>query len=97
MYSDPLDFALAPLSDLAVTIHLKNAPEGVTTHSGARATSYFTSGDTVSTRGNHHAVWRILLRDFRNRTGPPSGDHLHPADADYKIMADSVDLNLFAN
>ena len=26
-----------------------------------------------------------------------SGDHLHPADAGYKIMADSVDLNLFAN
>jgi len=25
-----------------------------------------------------------------------SGDHLHPADAGYKIMADSVDLNLFA-
>ena len=49
MYSDPLDFALAPLSDLAVTIHLKNAPEGVSTHPGARATSYFTRGDTVAT------------------------------------------------
>ena len=48
VYSDPLDFSLAPLSDLAVTIHLENAPEGVTTHSGARATSYFTSGDAVS-------------------------------------------------
>ena len=48
VYSDPLDFALPPLSDLAVTIHLKNAPEGVTTHSGARATSYFTRGDAVS-------------------------------------------------
>ena len=48
VYSDPLDFTLAPLSDLAVTIHLESAPEGVTTHSGARATSYFTSGDAVS-------------------------------------------------
>lgn len=48
MYSDPLDFDLSPVSDLAVTIHLKNAPDGVTTHSGSRATSYFTSGDAVS-------------------------------------------------
>ena len=47
-YSDPLEFDLSPLSDLAVTIYLKNAPDGVTTHSGSRATSYFTSGDAVS-------------------------------------------------
>jgi lysophospholipase L1-like esterase len=48
MYSDPLELYLSPLSDLAVTIHLKNAPDGVTTHSGSRATSYFASGDAVS-------------------------------------------------
>jgi len=48
VYCDPLDFTLSPLSDLAVTIHLENAPEGVTTHPGARATSYFASGDAVS-------------------------------------------------
>lgn len=48
VYSDPLAFDLSPLSDLAVTIYTKNAPDGVTTHSGSRATSYFTSGDAVS-------------------------------------------------
>ena len=48
IYSDPLDFDLAPLSDLAVTIHLKGTPEAVTTHSGARATSYLAEGDSVS-------------------------------------------------
>jgi hypothetical protein len=48
MYSDPLALDLSPLSDLAVTIHLTNAPDGVTTHSGSRATSYFASGDAVS-------------------------------------------------
>jgi lysophospholipase L1-like esterase len=48
IYSDPIDFALAPLSDLAVTIYLESLPDGLTTHSGARATSYFTSGDAVS-------------------------------------------------
>lgn len=48
MYSDPLDFNLLSLSDLAVTIHLKNPPDGITTHAGSRATSYLTSGDSVS-------------------------------------------------
>lgn len=48
VYSDPLRFDLSPLSDLAVTIYTKYAPDGVTTHSGSRATSYFTSGDAVS-------------------------------------------------
>lgn len=48
IYSDPLDFDLPTLSDLAVTIHLRKGPDGVTTHSGSRATSYFTSGDAVS-------------------------------------------------
>ena len=48
VYSDPLRFDLSPLSDLAVTIYTKNAPDGVTTHSGSRATSYFASGDAVT-------------------------------------------------
>ena len=48
MYSDPVAFDLAPLSDLAITIHLGSAPDGVTTHAGSRATSYFTRGDVVS-------------------------------------------------
>lgn len=48
MYSDALNFDARALSDLAVTIHLAVAPEGVTTHSGARATSYLAQGDEVS-------------------------------------------------
>jgi GDSL-like Lipase/Acylhydrolase len=48
VYSDAVDFELAPLSDLAVTIYLKGSPDGVTAHSGSRATSYITAGDTVS-------------------------------------------------
>ena len=47
-YSDPVDFDLGPLSDLAVTIHLAGVPDGVTTHPGARATSYLQAGDLVS-------------------------------------------------
>jgi lysophospholipase L1-like esterase len=48
MISDPLDFDLAPLSDLAVTIHLVGVPAGITAHPGARATSYLQAGDLVS-------------------------------------------------
>jgi lysophospholipase L1-like esterase len=48
MYSDPLDFDLPPLSDLAITIRVNSARDGITTHDGSRATSYFISGDSVS-------------------------------------------------
>lgn len=48
IYSDAVDFELAPLSDLAVTIYLKDSPAGLTVHSGSRATSYFSPGDAVS-------------------------------------------------
>jgi lysophospholipase L1-like esterase len=48
VYSDPINFDLAPLSDLAVTIFVKDPPDGITAHSGSRTTSYFTAGEAVS-------------------------------------------------
>jgi lysophospholipase L1-like esterase len=48
MISDPLDFDLASLSDLAITIHVANASNMITTHPGSRETSYLQSGDMVS-------------------------------------------------
>jgi lysophospholipase L1-like esterase len=48
MFSDPVPFDLPSLSDLAITMHVKGPPDGVTTHAGSRATSYFTHGDAVS-------------------------------------------------
>ncbi len=48
MVSDPVDFDVPPLSDLAVTVRLKGAPADVTGHPGSRTTSYLTSGDAVS-------------------------------------------------
>ncbi len=48
MFSDPVAFHLAALSDLAVTIHLSSAPDGITTHPGSRTTSYLQAGDLVS-------------------------------------------------
>ena len=45
--SDPLPFAVPPLSDLAVTFHL-DAPTAVQTgHPGSRATSFYAHGDQV--------------------------------------------------
>ena len=46
--SDPLDYAVAPLSNLAVTFHLDAAPSTETGHPGSRATSYYLHGDAVS-------------------------------------------------
>jgi lysophospholipase L1-like esterase len=46
--SDPLDFELRPLSDVAVTIHFHETASRVTGHPGSRATSYLQTGDSVS-------------------------------------------------
>jgi lysophospholipase L1-like esterase len=45
--SDPLPFAVAPLSDIAVTFHLDSPPSRQTSHPGSRATSYYVHGDLV--------------------------------------------------
>jgi lysophospholipase L1-like esterase len=46
--SDSLTFAVASLSDLAVTFHLDSPPARETGHPGSRATSYYQHGDNVS-------------------------------------------------
>ncbi|MGD0251634.1 MAG: SGNH/GDSL hydrolase family protein [Verrucomicrobiota bacterium] len=46
--SDSFDFDLAPLSDLAVTIHFGGTSAAVTGHPGSRTTSYLQAGDWVS-------------------------------------------------
>jgi lysophospholipase L1-like esterase len=48
--SDPVDFDLAPLSDLAVTVRVKDPTDAVTGHPGARCTSYLQAGDAVAER-----------------------------------------------
>src|SRR5262249_26666508 len=47
MVSDPIDFDLAPLSDLAVTVRVKDPTDAITGHPGARCTSYLQAGDAV--------------------------------------------------
>jgi lysophospholipase L1-like esterase len=46
--SDPIDYPVDPLSDLAVSIHIDLAPAEQTGHPGSRATSYLVHGDAVS-------------------------------------------------
>jgi lysophospholipase L1-like esterase len=46
--SDPVDYPVPPLSDLAVTFHLEAAPARQTGHPGSRATSYYAHGDQVA-------------------------------------------------
>ena len=46
--SDPTVFAVAALSDLAITFHVDQPPEGETAHPGSRATSYLVHGDHVA-------------------------------------------------
>jgi lysophospholipase L1-like esterase len=48
--ADALEYAVAPLGDLAVTIHLSAVPFDVTGHPGSRTTSYLASGDRVTAR-----------------------------------------------
>ena len=46
--SDPLDYPVAPLDDLAITLHIDQPPLQQTGHPGSRATSYLAHGDMVS-------------------------------------------------
>ena len=48
VWSDPFDFALTPLSTLAVTTHFGAVPTNVTGHPGSRTTSYINSGNTLT-------------------------------------------------
>jgi lysophospholipase L1-like esterase len=48
LISDPVEYVMAPLADLAVTFHLQSPPAGQTGHPGSRATSYLLHGNVVS-------------------------------------------------
>ena len=62
--SDPFDFNLAPLSDVAVTIDFGGTSPAVTGHPGSRTTSYLEAGDEVSAPAMPKAArtvhWYIL-------------------------------------
>lgn len=56
MISDPLDFNLACLSNLAVTIHVNDSTKTITGHPGSRCTSYLDVGDQTKAHDLPRAV-----------------------------------------
>ena len=46
--SDPLDYQVAPLSNLALTLRIGAAPAALSGHPGSRTTSYLEAGDRVA-------------------------------------------------
>lgn len=47
LISDPINYPVAPLSDLAISLHFQTPPARETGHPGSRATSYYVHGDLV--------------------------------------------------
>jgi len=74
--SDPLDFAAAPLSDLAVTFHLSAPPAQQTGHPGSRATTYYVHGDFAGaaalTEPKHIDHW-YQVAEIDVQAGPDAG------------------------
>ncbi|HXU01032.1 MAG TPA: GDSL-type esterase/lipase family protein [Polyangia bacterium] len=64
-WSDPINFALAPLSNLAVTVAFGGTPTNVTGHPGSRTTSYLQSASSNVSGANMSSAltadhWYIL-------------------------------------
>jgi lysophospholipase L1-like esterase len=62
--SDPLAYDVAPLSDVAVTMHIETAPAALTGHPGSRTTSYIQAGTWLTAAELPEAVttdhWYVL-------------------------------------
>jgi lysophospholipase L1-like esterase len=62
--SDPLDFDVAPMADLAVTTWFGDMPAAVTGHPGSRSTSYLQAGEAVAATTLQQAAkathWYVL-------------------------------------
>ena len=56
VFSDALDFTLAPLSDLAISMHFSAQSGDVTGHPGSRTTSFLQTGNAVATASLASAV-----------------------------------------
>ncbi len=56
MISDPVEFELAYLGDIAITMQVGGAPEGITAHPGSRTTSYIWTGNPAGPLDGMQAV-----------------------------------------
>ncbi len=83
MVSDPVNFELGSLADLAVTIRIKDPTKAITGHPGARCTSYLQEGD------------RTEAADLPQATRTPHWYYLCGVDVDAKgaavvVLGDSI-------
>ncbi len=66
IWSDPLDFPVEPLGDLAVTIYFGNVSKTLTGHPGSRTMSYIQAGNAMTdvefSRPRATAHWYVLAR-----------------------------------
>lgn len=85
MVSDPVPFELEPLSDLAITISCRSAPDGITGHPGSRTTSFIADGADGS-HGDFGAATPIEHWYFIKGVDVP-GD---AADGAIAIIGDSI-------
>lgn len=64
VYSDPVDMAVVPFANLAVTVHTPAVPARVTGHPGSRTTSFIMPGDALAAADMPQAVptdhWYLL-------------------------------------
>jgi lysophospholipase L1-like esterase len=78
MFSDPIAFRVAALSDVVVTLKASVVPAGITGHPGSRETSYLSTGDEVSA---------VTL------TSPVTADHWYLLDGlDVQAKSDTADV-----
>lgn len=70
--SDPLNFAVAPQSNVAITMYLASGQDGtaITSHPGSRTTTWLTVGNQVGAANltgpvlNSTAHWRVVILAF---------------------------------
>ncbi|MDC7675484.1 SGNH/GDSL hydrolase family protein [Asticcacaulis machinosus] len=78
--SDPVDLALKPLSDLAISLYLPKVPARQTGHPGSRTTSYRVSGNQVA------------VADFTNATAVDRWYHIAAIEVEAKKGAAIVTI-----
>jgi lysophospholipase L1-like esterase len=85
MVSDPVDFALAPRSDVAITMRVGEVPAVLTLHPGSRTTSYLKNGDGVSVEKLAEAT-KVVRWYFINGLDVVASDTQHAT----AVLGDSI-------
>jgi lysophospholipase L1-like esterase len=94
--SDPVNFAVSPLGDVAVTFHLDAPPSRETGHPGSRATTYYVHGDFVGAANFVDAHPTDEDLSVGTPTSHPSDEDLSPGTpkhVDHWYQVSAIDVN----